>query len=244
MTTSAAAHLTDEQVDALGTELDALRAEIVGSLGEADARYIHRVVAVQRGLEAGGRGLLLSPLPPAWLAGTAALTVAKILENMELGHNILHGQWDWMRDPRSTPRRGSGTTRAPTESWKKSHNFEHHTFTNVAGQGPRPRLRDHAGRRRAGVEAGPPAPADLQPAPGGDLRVGRARLRHRVREGAGRHQVGGAGAGRSHAAAGARPAASSPRTTCCSRCCRGRASSPRWPPTPPPTSSATCGHTQ
>ena len=25
--------------------------------------------------------------------------VAKIIENMEIGHNVLHGQWDWMRDP-------------------------------------------------------------------------------------------------------------------------------------------------
>ncbi|NIB33044.1 hypothetical protein HBB16_17035 [Pseudonocardia sp. MCCB 268] len=29
------------------------------------------------------------------------LSIAKILENMEIGHNVMHGQWDWMRDPRS-----------------------------------------------------------------------------------------------------------------------------------------------
>ncbi|MGW3820645.1 DUF6114 domain-containing protein, partial [Streptomyces sp. NPDC005046] len=30
----------------------------------------------------------------------AGLSVAKIMDNMEIGHNILHGQWDWMRDPK------------------------------------------------------------------------------------------------------------------------------------------------
>jgi hypothetical protein len=34
------------------------------------------------------------------------LAVAKILENMEIGHNVLHGQWVWSGDPvrRSRPR--------------------------------------------------------------------------------------------------------------------------------------------
>jgi fatty acid desaturase len=134
-TTSADAHLTDEQVEAIGAELDAIRAEVVGSLGERDAQYIHKVIAAQRGLEVAGRAtLLFSPFPPAWLAGTAALSVAKILENMELGHNILHGQWDWMRDPKIHSTTWEWDHASPAESWKKSHNYEHHTFTNIRGK--------------------------------------------------------------------------------------------------------------
>jgi NADPH-dependent stearoyl-CoA 9-desaturase len=132
---SAAAHLTDEQVEALGAELDAIRAEVVASLGEADARYIHRVIAVQRGLELGGRAaLIFSLFPPAWVAGTAALSVAKILDNMEIGHNVLHGQWDWMRDPKIHSTTWEWDHASPAASWKKSHNYEHHTFTNVRGK--------------------------------------------------------------------------------------------------------------
>ncbi|GAA1304199.1 fatty acid desaturase family protein [Pseudonocardia xinjiangensis] len=135
MTPSAAAHLTEEQVEALGAELDAIRAEVVGSLGEADARYIHRVIAVQRGLEVGGRGaLIFSLFPPAWVAGTAALSVAKILDNMEIGHNVLHGQWDWMRDPKIHSTTWEWDHASPAASWKKSHNYEHHTFTNIRGK--------------------------------------------------------------------------------------------------------------
>ncbi len=132
---SAADHLTDEQVHTLGEELDALRAEIVASLGEKDAEYIHRVIKVQRALEIAGRGsLLFSLFPPAWIAGTAALTVAKILDNMELGHNILHGQWDWMRDPKIHSTNWEWDHASPSEFWQKSHNYEHHTFTNIRGK--------------------------------------------------------------------------------------------------------------
>ncbi|CAA9411392.1 MAG: Linoleoyl-CoA desaturase [uncultured Pseudonocardia sp.] len=132
---SAAAHLSAEQLDALGAELDALRAEVVASLGEADAAYIHKVIRWQRGLEVGGRAaLLFSLFPPAWLAGTAALSVSKILDNMELGHNILHGQWDWMRDPKINSKAWEWDHSSPSEFWQKSHNYEHHTFTNVRGK--------------------------------------------------------------------------------------------------------------
>jgi fatty acid desaturase len=135
MTPSVAAHLSDEQVEALGAELDAIRAEVVGSLGEADADYIHRVIAVQRALEVAGRGaLIFSLFPPAWLAGTAALSVAKILDNMEIGHNVLHGQWDWMRDPKIHSTTWEWDHATPAKSWQKSHNYEHHTFTNVRGR--------------------------------------------------------------------------------------------------------------
>ncbi|MEV0116618.1 hypothetical protein AB0H77_25800 [Streptomyces sp. NPDC050844] len=84
----------------LGEELDRIRSEIIAARGADDARYIRTVIAAQRGLETGGRvALAVSLFPPAWAAGTAMLSVAKILENMELGHNILHGQWYWMGDP-------------------------------------------------------------------------------------------------------------------------------------------------
>ncbi|OJY45775.1 MAG: acyl-CoA desaturase [Pseudonocardia sp. 73-21] len=132
---SAAAHLSEAQVAELAKELDAIRAEVVANLGEKDAAYIRRIIKLQRGLEIGGRGaLLFSLLPPAWIAGTAALTAAKILDNMELGHNILHGQWDWMRDEKIHSTTWEWDHASPSASWQKSHNYEHHTFTNVRGK--------------------------------------------------------------------------------------------------------------
>ena len=129
------AHLTPEDVEALGAELDALRQEVLESRGAADAAYIRKVLKWQRGLEMGSRAVLLFSLfPPAWFVGTAGLSVAKILENMELGHNIMHGQWDWMRDPRIHSQEWEWDNASPAEFWKHSHNELHHTFTNVIGR--------------------------------------------------------------------------------------------------------------
>lgn len=128
-------HLHPEQIEELGRELDALRQEVFDSLGEDDARYIRRVIAVQRYLELGSRGVLLfSGFPPAWILGTVGLAAAKVLDNMEVGHNIIHGQWDWMRDPKIHSSTWEWDTATPAAQWKHSHNEIHHTYTNVVGK--------------------------------------------------------------------------------------------------------------
>ena len=129
------AHLSVADVEAIGVELQELRDEVMASLGEADARYIRRVIATQRGLELAGRGLLLGALfPPAFVLGTAALGFAKILENMEIGHNVLHGQWDWMRDPEIHSTTWEWDHVSTAASWQQTHNYLHHTYTNVQGK--------------------------------------------------------------------------------------------------------------
>src|ERR1700754_4337372 len=128
-------HLTPEDLDDIGRELDAIRDELMADLGERDAAYIRKVVKVQRGLEGAGRAaLLVSLFPPAWLAGTTALAVAKVLENMEIGHNVMHGQWDWMRDPEIHSTTWEWDNISSAEGWKRSHNYEHHTYTNIVGK--------------------------------------------------------------------------------------------------------------
>nr|WP_199546672.1 acyl-CoA desaturase [Streptomyces sp. N35] len=127
--------LGKELSTAFGEELDRIRADVLATRGGEDARYIHAVIAAQRGLEAGGRlALTVSILPPAWCAGTAMLSLAKILENMELGHNILHGQWDWMGDPAIHSATWEWDFLTPAEAWKHTHNHLHHTWTNVVGR--------------------------------------------------------------------------------------------------------------
>ncbi|GAB2979741.1 fatty acid desaturase family protein [Nocardioides montaniterrae] len=133
------AHLTEEEVDQLGRELDAIRAEVEESRGDADAAYINRMIKVQRGLATAGRVALLAGTQlrrtrkPAWVIGTGCLAVAKILENMEIGHNVMHGQWDWMNDPEIHSSNWEWDTAQPAEQWKHSHNYIHHQFTNVLG---------------------------------------------------------------------------------------------------------------
>jgi NADPH-dependent stearoyl-CoA 9-desaturase len=128
------AHLTPEDVEELGRELDAIRADIEESRGERDARYIRRTIQLQRGLAAAGRiALFASRDKLAWTAGTGMLALAKIIENMELGHNITHGQWDWMNDPEIHSTEWEWDTTSPSVHWKKSHNYIHHKYTNIVG---------------------------------------------------------------------------------------------------------------
>ena len=128
------AHLTPDDVEAFARELDTIRSDIEESRGERDARYIRRAIQFQRGLVVGARVLLFaSHHKVARRAGIAMLGTAKIIENMELGHNITHGQWDWMNDPEIHSTEWEWDTTSPTEHWKKSHNFIHHKYTNVVG---------------------------------------------------------------------------------------------------------------
>ena len=128
-------HLTAEDIEEIGRRLDAIRQSVLDARGESDAAYIRKIVDIQRKLELGSRGVLLFSLfPPAWFVGTAGLTVAKILENMEIGHNVMHGQWDWMRDPKIHSTTWEWDNASPSTAWKHSHNELHHTYTNIIGK--------------------------------------------------------------------------------------------------------------
>jgi linoleoyl-CoA desaturase len=129
------ARLSPEQLQELGRELDAIHDEVYADLGERDARYIRATIKLHRELVLGSRVLLLgSRRRPLWLLGTAALSLAKILENMEIGHNVMHGQWDWMNDPDINSQNWDWDTASPADAWRHSHNYEHHTFTNILGK--------------------------------------------------------------------------------------------------------------
>lgn len=128
------AHLTEADVEALAVELDAIRRDVEDSLGERDARYIHRTIAAQRVLEITGRLLLaFGSRRTAWWAGAGALALAKIIENMEIGHNVLHGQWDWMNDPEIHSTTWEWDMVGSAKHWQITHNVAHHKYTNILG---------------------------------------------------------------------------------------------------------------
>lgn len=127
--------LSPEELDAFGAELDALRLRVLADVGEKDAAYIRKVQGWVRYSEVAGRILLFGGiLPPLWVLGTGLLAVSKILENMELGHNVMHGQYDWMNDPNLSSTHYDWDNVCPAQGWKNTHNFEHHTYTNVVGK--------------------------------------------------------------------------------------------------------------
>ena len=124
--------LTAEELDEFGTALDDIRQRVIADLGEADAEYLRKVVKAQRGFEVAGRVMFY--LPPLWPVAVASLGISKILDNMEIGHNVMHGQYDWLGDAGLNSRVFEWDTMAPSENWKHGHNYIHHTYTNVIGK--------------------------------------------------------------------------------------------------------------
>lgn len=127
--------LSPEESAAFGAELDALRARVMGSLGERDVRYIKRMIHIQRSAEIGGRLALFCGFNPfAWCLGVMLLSLSKILDNMEIGHNVMHGQYNWTNDPKLRGKNFEWDSACPGEQWRHSHNHIHHTHTNILGK--------------------------------------------------------------------------------------------------------------
>jgi linoleoyl-CoA desaturase len=127
--------LSAAETEAFGRELDALRARVRGELGARDVAHIRGVIRLVRYGETAGRALLHAGLGPASFAlGVTALGASKILENMEVGHNVMHGQYDWTGDPALDSQRYEWDIVADSGHWRHSHNYEHHTFTNILGR--------------------------------------------------------------------------------------------------------------
>lgn len=132
--------LNADELARFGAEIEALRERTVATLGERDARYIRRVAKAVRYTEALGRVLLMAgaflPTPwliGCWLLGALTLGVSKIIDNMELGHNVIHGQYDWMGDPHLNGAQFEWDIAGTSDNWRKTHNFKHHTYTNIHG---------------------------------------------------------------------------------------------------------------
>jgi fatty acid desaturase len=131
---AAYANLSSADVEAIGVELDRIRSDVEESLGAKDAAYIRRTIVFQRTLDAAARLVIAGTRSTAgWLIGTSALAYAKSIENMEIGHNVCHGQWDWMNDPEIHSTSWEWDMVGPSAQWRYSHNFRHHVFSNVLG---------------------------------------------------------------------------------------------------------------
>ena len=143
--------LSAGEIEEFGKEVDEIYEEVMASLGSRDEKYIKRLIGIERSISLIARWTIIGSLGflPNWWGhsytswnvfytiigiGTGLLALAKILENMEIGHNVLHGQWDWMRDPEINSTVWEWDHACPADQWKHSHNVIHHTWTNVLGK--------------------------------------------------------------------------------------------------------------
>ncbi|RSZ24601.1 fatty acid desaturase family protein [Acinetobacter bereziniae] len=129
-------HLNPEQTAEFGRRVDEIRREVMDSLGEQDAKYIYKIRNFVRYSEIASRGMLMFGgwIPPVWVIGTGLLGISKIVENMELGHNVMHGQFDWLNDPSLNGANYDWDIMATGDDWKYTHNYVHHTYTNIVGK--------------------------------------------------------------------------------------------------------------
>jgi fatty acid desaturase len=128
--------LNEEQLAQLAIDLDGVKAKAMKQVGSTDERYIKKIVRLQRSLEIAGRICLVLGFMSLyfWGVGVLLLSASKILDNMEIGHNVLHGQYDWMNDPTLNSQTFEWDNACSSESWKRVHNYEHHTYTNIVGK--------------------------------------------------------------------------------------------------------------
>ncbi|MBU6953635.1 acyl-CoA desaturase [Hahella sp. HN01] len=127
--------LTPAELASFEKELDDLRQQVIDDLGQRDVDHIRGVINAVRYSELAGRVLLhVSFTPLGVVAGVACLSLSKILENMEVGHNLMHGQYDWTHDPALNSKRYEWDLVCASNAWRHYHNYEHHTFTNILGK--------------------------------------------------------------------------------------------------------------
>jgi linoleoyl-CoA desaturase len=142
--------LSEADLAAFAREIEAIRRDVSRDLGEEDERYFRRLLRLQTTLEYLGRAIVFMSLPfhPYWdlafssslifmaliTVGTLTLAAGKILENMEIGHNVMHGQWDWLRDPSIRASTWEWDNACPSEQWRNFHNVIYHDWTNVLGK--------------------------------------------------------------------------------------------------------------
>lgn len=129
------AALSREQIAAFEAEVIAIRDEEMRKIGQKDVDYIRKIIRICRASEVAGRGLLHFGVGPlSWIAGVLALAGAKILDNMEIGHNVMHGQYDWTGDPALNSQTFEWDIACDGEQWRHSHNVRHHSHTNILGK--------------------------------------------------------------------------------------------------------------
>lgn len=128
-------NLSAAQLNELQRRLDAIRADIESRIGAEDTAYLEALVSVKDRLEQVGRTLIHFSLEPfSWSAGVASLSLAHILENMEIGHNVIHGQFDHARHPKLNSENYEWSLVGTAKNWKRAHNYHHHRYTNIIGQ--------------------------------------------------------------------------------------------------------------
>jgi ferredoxin-NADP reductase/fatty acid desaturase len=117
-------------------ELEELYIKTKEKLGQEDLDHIQKIIQFSKDLEISGRSLIhLSKDPYTWVLGVLLLGYHYLIEFTELGHNILHGQYDSIPNHQNINSKNWKWDNTMDETdWKFEHHSVHHPFTNILGK--------------------------------------------------------------------------------------------------------------
>ena len=135
---SALAQVDTSLFDQIEQEFEAIKQRYRDKLGPRDVAYIQGLRRKSRVCEAIGRGLLwVSPEPVSFSLGVFFVWLHRNLESLEIGHNVLHGQYDYFPEiPQFHSHNFKWKAPVDEEGWRKEHNGMHHVHTNVYEMDP------------------------------------------------------------------------------------------------------------
>lgn len=124
--------------DAIEADFNALQARYRERLGAEDVAYIRKLRRYSRVFEVMGRSLLWFGFDPfTFVLGIGFLFLHRNLESIEIGHNVLHGQYDYFPEiPEFHAKNFRWKSPIDEEGWRREHNNMHHVFTNVYAKDP------------------------------------------------------------------------------------------------------------
>lgn len=135
---SALAHVDPTLFDQIEKEIDGIKQRYRNKLGPDDIAYIKGLRRKSRLFEALGRGLLwVGPGPISFAAGVFFVWLHRNIESIEIGHNVLHGQYDYFPEiPQFHAHHFKWKAPVDEEGWRREHNALHHVYTNVYEKDP------------------------------------------------------------------------------------------------------------
>lgn len=130
-------HASDERFAQIHQAFEQIKENHRQDLGEKDVRHITRIRRFSRIFEVIGRGLIWFLPGPLALIGVPFLFLHRNLEAIEIGHNVLHGQYDTFDEiPQFHSRKFRWKAPMDEAAWRQEHNGIHHVHTNVYEKDP------------------------------------------------------------------------------------------------------------
>ncbi len=131
------AQKTQQRNDEIYQAFEAIKQKHRADMGEKDVKYIKKLRRFSRIFEAVGRTTVMVLPGPLALLGVPFIFLHRNIEAIEIGHNVLHGQYDSLPEvPEFHSHNFKWKAPVDEAAWCQEHNARHHVYTNVFEKDP------------------------------------------------------------------------------------------------------------